>query len=115
MNFAAERQHDPRGLYMEEEKRIILVAGATGNQGGATARHLLADGWDVSALVRDVSTEPARALARVGAEVVMGNLDDRASIDAALEGVYGLFCVQRTEYPGQADFTVDDEVRQGTS
>lgn len=45
----------------------------------------------------------------------MGNLDDRASIDVAVEGVYGLLSVQRTEYPGQADFTVDDEVRQGTS
>jgi NmrA-like family len=42
------------------EKGIILVAGATGNQGGATARHLLADDWHVAPLVRDVSSEPAR-------------------------------------------------------
>jgi len=104
-----------RGLNMEKEKRIILVAGATGNQGGATARHLLADGWHVRALVRDVSSEPARTLAQAGAEVVTGNLDDIASINAALRDAYGVFSVQRTEHPGQADFTVDDEVRQGTS
>ena len=31
----------------------VLVAGATGQQGGAVARHLLGDGWEVRALVRD--------------------------------------------------------------
>jgi NAD(P)-dependent dehydrogenase (short-subunit alcohol dehydrogenase family) len=30
---------------MDTPGKTILVTGATGNQGGATARHLLADGW----------------------------------------------------------------------
>jgi uncharacterized protein YbjT (DUF2867 family) len=55
---------------MKEEhgmtKKIILVTGATGNQGGATARHLLSDGWQVRALVRNPSSETAISLARAG-------------------------------------------------
>jgi uncharacterized protein YbjT (DUF2867 family) len=96
-------------------KKIILVTGATGNQGGATARHLLSDGWQVRALVRNPSSETALSLAQAGVEVVLGDLDDLASIESALQNVYGVFSVQRTEFPGQAGFTVEDEVRQGTS
>ena len=36
-----------------------------GNQGGATARHLLAAGWRVHALVRDDTTPASTALAAV--------------------------------------------------
>jgi uncharacterized protein YbjT (DUF2867 family) len=96
-------------------KKIILVTGATGNQGGATARHLLSDGWQVRALVRNPSSETAISLAQAGVEVVLGDLDDSACIKSALQNVYGVFSVQRTEFPGQAGFTVEDEVRQGTS
>ena len=34
-------------------KKIILVTGATGNQGGAAAARLLTAGWRVRALTRD--------------------------------------------------------------
>src|SRR5215217_4751749 len=34
----------------------ILVTGATGHQGGAVTRHLLASGWPVRALTRDASS-----------------------------------------------------------
>lgn len=74
--------------------KSVLVTGSTGNQGGATARHLLAAGWRVRALVRDATTPTAAALAAAGAEVVRGDLDDRASLDAAIRGVYGVFSVQ---------------------
>jgi uncharacterized protein YbjT (DUF2867 family) len=37
--------------------KTILVTGATGNQGGATARHLLADGWHVRATPSYARTE----------------------------------------------------------
>jgi uncharacterized protein YbjT (DUF2867 family) len=72
----------------------ILVTGATGRQGGATARRLLAEGWPVRALVRDPHSPPATALARVGAELVVGDLDDRASLDRAALGAHGVFSVQ---------------------
>jgi uncharacterized protein YbjT (DUF2867 family) len=64
---------------MDIHGKTILVTGATGNQGGATARHLLADGWHVRALVRDDTPPAAAVLATAGAELVLGELDDRAS------------------------------------
>ena len=79
---------------MDTHGNTILVTGATGNQGGATARHLLAGGWHVRALVRDATTPAAAALAATGAELVRGDLDDRASIDAAVRGAHGLYSVQ---------------------
>ena len=94
--------------------QTILVTGATGNQGGATARHLVSDGWRVRALVRNHLSPAAIALAQAGVEFVQGDLDDPASVESAMHGSYGVFSVQRSEYPGQSDFTVADEIRQGT-
>ena len=69
----------------------VLVVGATGARGGSVARHLLGRGFRVRALTRDPSSEPARALARAGAEVVAGDLADRARLRAALAGCWGAF------------------------
>jgi uncharacterized protein YbjT (DUF2867 family) len=74
--------------------RMILVTGATGHQGGATARELLARGFRVRALTRDPGKPAAQALREQGAEVVEGDLDDRASVDRALDSAYGVFSVQ---------------------
>ncbi|HEV7418004.1 MAG TPA: NmrA family NAD(P)-binding protein, partial [Tianweitania sediminis] len=41
---------------MAEKARTALVLGATGGVGGAVTRALLADGWEVCALVRDPKT-----------------------------------------------------------
>ena len=76
------------------DRKKILVFGATGAQGGSVARHLLSRGkFDVRALTRNASSPAAQALREAGAEVVEGNLDDRASLRAALEGIYGVFGV----------------------
>jgi uncharacterized protein YbjT (DUF2867 family) len=95
------------------KEQIILVTGATGNQGGATARHLIADGSRVRALVRNPSSTAATTLAQAGVEVVLGDLDNPASVESAMQDVYGVFSVQRSQFPGQTDFTVEDEIRQG--
>lgn len=55
----------------------VLVTGATGRQGGATARALLAAGVRVRALVRDPATDRAQAVAALGAELVTGDPHDR--------------------------------------
>jgi uncharacterized protein YbjT (DUF2867 family) len=94
------------------DNQPILVIGATGRQGGASARHLLAQDSRhlVRALVRDPSAPAARALADRGAELVRGDLDDRASIERALDGVYGVHLVQ-AYMPDEPE----REVRRGTT
>lgn len=90
------------------EGRTILVTGATGKQGGAAARQLLDAGYDVRALTRDPKKESAEELRSLGAEVVEGDLDDRASLERAVEGAYGVFSVQNFWETGY-----DREVEQG--
>jgi uncharacterized protein YbjT (DUF2867 family) len=80
-----------------KHNQTILVTGATGQQGGATARHLLAKGWPVRAMTRNPNSSAAQTLKGAGAEVVQGDLDDCSSLDRALAGVYGLFSVQTPE------------------
>lgn len=72
----------------------ILVTGATGKQGGATARALLTHGLAVRALVRDRDAAAARALGERGALLVEGDLDDPDSLEAAVEGARGVFSIQ---------------------
>jgi uncharacterized protein YbjT (DUF2867 family) len=92
---------------MKEEKSI-LVTGATGRQGGAVARELLARGYRVRAMTRKPNEENAQALAKLGAEIVQGDLDDAASLAEALRGAWGTFAVQNTWEAG-----VEKEEEQG--
>ena len=75
---------------MPKSDTIVLVSGATGQQGGATAARLIADGWPVRVLTRNPESAAATALRHAGAEIVAGDMDDRGSLDAALRGVYGV-------------------------
>jgi len=78
------------------DRKIIAVVGATGAQGGGLVRAILADpagGFAVRAITRDVSTEKAKALAKLGAELVAADIDDPASVERAFKGAYGAFCV----------------------
>ncbi len=93
---------------MDTAGKTILVTGATGQQGGAALRHLREHGFGVRALTRDAQADKARALSGQGIEVVQGDIDDRASLDRALEGAYGAFSVQNFALTG-----VEGEVRQG--
>ena len=89
--------------------KLILVTGATGQQGGAVARHLLKQPeFTVRALTRDSAKPAARALTQAGAELFQGNLDDPASLRRALEGAWGVFSVQNFMETGY-----EREIRQG--
>ena len=92
-----------------DEGRLILVSGATGQQGGAVARSLLGRGFGVRALTRNPEKPEAKELAGLGAEVASGDLEDRSSIERVLEGVHGIFSVQNFWEAGY-----EGEVRQGT-
>ncbi|MFI0352890.1 NmrA family NAD(P)-binding protein [Actinomadura sp. 9N407] len=92
----------------------VLVTGATGKQGGATARALRAAGVPVRALVRDPATERAKAVEALGAEVVTGDLHDRDSVIRAAAGARAVFSVQM---PGMTTegFDFAGEVAQGVN
>ena len=80
---------------MTNPARTILVLGATGNQGGGLVSHLLASkDWQVHGMTRSPESDKAQALAARGVQIVSGDMDDVASLDAAMEGVYGVFSVQ---------------------
>ncbi|MBI3447410.1 MAG: NmrA/HSCARG family protein [Acidobacteria bacterium] len=77
-------------------KKIIAVVGATGAQGGGLVRAICADknsAFTARAVTRDATTEKAKALAKLGAEVVTASVDDIESLKKAFEGAYGVFCV----------------------
>jgi uncharacterized protein YbjT (DUF2867 family) len=78
---------------MTDPQAPVLVIGATGQQGGATARHLLERDQPVRALVRDPDSPAATALHQAGASLVTGDLDDPASLRTAMDGVHGVFLV----------------------
>src|SRR4051812_1587525 len=94
----------------QANEKLIVVAGATGQQGGAVARHLLKNGWKVRALTRDPNKDAAKALAAQGAEIFQNDLEDRAGLDAALRGAYGAFSVQNFWLPNVG---YEGEIKQG--
>lgn len=78
------------------EKKIIAVVGATGAQGGSVARAILHDKnseFVVRAITRDPDSDKAKELAKLGAEVVKADIDDKESMLKALTGAYGAFFV----------------------
>ncbi|MFD2468938.1 NmrA family NAD(P)-binding protein [Amycolatopsis silviterrae] len=87
------------------EQAPVLVVGATGRQGGATARELRAAGVPVRALVRDPASERAKAVEALGAELVAGDLHDRDSVVRAAKGARAVFSVQMPDMSGaEPDF-----------
>jgi len=84
-------------------ERVILVTGATGQQGGATLRQLAKrGGFKLRAMTRHATGDKAKALAALGAEVVQGDFDDAASLERAVAGAWGVFAVQNTWEAGVA-------------
>ena len=78
------------------QKKVIVVFGATGAQGGGLAHAILNDKnseFSVRAVSRTPDSEKAQALAKMGAEVVTGNIDDSESMERLLEGAYGAYFV----------------------
>lgn len=93
---------------MTTHRSTILVTGATGTQGGATARELLSAGFRVRFLTRNPESGTAQALAKLGAEPVRGDMGEPASLAPAMQGAHGVFSVQRPDADGS-----DSERRHG--
>ena len=89
-------------------KRKVLVAGATGQQGGAVAQALLSRGHRVKALTRKPDSEAGRRLAAAGAEVVAGDLGDAASVRKAASDVDTMYLMGNSW-----EVRTEEETRQG--
>ena len=86
----------------------VVVVGATGRQGGAVARHLLADGWRVRALTRRPDSRAGQRLSALGAEVRRVDLNEPDTLRGVFANAYGAFSVQNPMTSG-----LEAEVQQG--
>ena len=91
---------------------MILVVGSTGFLGERVAERLILSGERVRALVRAGSS--AETLEAAGAEIVRGDMKDRATLDAACEGVRMVVSTANSAARGGPDTpeTVDLEGNQ---
>ncbi|KAI1819165.1 NmrA-like family protein [Xylaria intraflava] len=92
-------------------KRIIVVFGATGKQGGAIVNQFvndpkLKDSWTVRGVTRDVNKDSSKRLASKGVEVVAADLNDKASLVKALSGSDTAFAV--TNYWEHMDMKLEE-------
>ena len=84
-------------------QRPIAVVGATGLQGGATARALLDANASIRALARHTDSDAARALRGLGADLVAADLDDPDSLRAAFTDVAAVFAMTTPGREQRAD------------
>ncbi|KAG4035110.1 hypothetical protein MFRU_002g04570 [Monilinia fructicola] len=97
-------------------KKVIVVFGATGAQGGSVVQSILSDpklkeSWAVRGVTRDVTKPSAKKLESLGAETVAANLNDVESLKSALKGAYGVFAVTNFWESQSAEV----EKKQGTA
>ena len=92
------------------QKLVVVVTGATGNQGGAVVKSLLERGHEVRAVTRSTDSAKGRELANAGVTLVRASLEDTAALTKALEGATSLFAMT-TPFGGGTQA----ESRQGIS
>jgi len=90
------------------KQRTYFIAGATGRQGGALARQLLARGQRVRAYTRSPGGPAARQLQRLGAEICPGGIEEPVPLERAMRGCDGGFAMATFAEGG-----VEAEVRCG--
>lgn len=98
--------------------QLIVVFGATGNQGQSVVSALLASDYKVRALTRNPGGNAGKALQEKGCEVVKVELDDASSVQSAVAGAYGVFAVTNfwamlAENGNKPDLAFAREVAQG--
>eukprot|EP00741_Cyanophora_paradoxa_P023725 tig00021616_g22916.t1 len=93
-------------------KPVIVVLGATGQQGGAAAKHLVKKGnFEVHAVVRDPTSDKAKKLEAQGVKLVKGDQNDVESLKRAFDGAAGVFSVQAMIENGK--YSAEREIQQG--
>ena len=92
------------------DSRLVLVTGATGQQGGSVARRLLEGGFRVRGITRNLESDAASQLVGLGAEMARAEFTDAGSLSAALEDVDAVFAMTTPFEAG-----VDAETAQGVA
>src|SRR5258706_8628415 len=75
------------------QSKLVLVTGATGKQGGAVVKALLARGHQVRALTRDPASPAANRLREQGAEIAVGDFTDQDSLVHAAGGADAVYAM----------------------
>jgi len=76
--------------------KLLVVFGATGNQGGSVASMVVDDSelskiYKVRGVTRDPSNPAAEALESKGVEIVKGDIEDGESVKRVLHGAHTVF------------------------
>lgn len=75
------------------DRLLILVIGATGNQGGAVTRKLIQNGHRVRAFTRNPDSLKANALKKLGVEIAKGDFNDYSTLKTAMKEVDAVFAM----------------------
>ena len=87
----------PSSANGDTKKKLVVVVGATGNQGGSVARRFLQDPqYAVRGLTRNPTSAASQELVALGVDMVQAELDDVASLEAAFAGANVIYSV--TQY-----------------
>lgn len=86
--------------------KILVVFGATGQQGGSVIDYILKDPqlstqYTIRGVTRDLSKPAVHELQRKGIEVVKGDFEDNESLTKAMQGAHTVFGMTATVYDGQ--------------
>jgi nucleoside-diphosphate-sugar epimerase len=96
MPFSLHHQLGKHLFNMSSETPLLVVLGATGNQGGSVVSYFLSlpdAPYAIRGVTRDPSSSKSTALASRGVEMVAGDFDDPSSLDAAFKGASVIFTV----------------------
>src|SRR6266481_5403478 len=96
-NVEPQQGNEQKGMDMlSNNKKLIAVIGATGQQGGGVVRALQASG---EFKVRGLSRNPDKHR-QLADEVVQADLDRPETLQAAFKGAYGVFLVTDSREKG---------------
>lgn len=95
--------------------KVLVVVGATGNQGNSVAKYVLKDPqlskeFTVRAITRDPTKPAGEELAKLGAQVIKADIDDPESVSKAFSGADFVFAMTVTTYD---EHKKERELRQG--
>ncbi len=75
------------------QSKLVLVTGATGQQGGAVVKALVTRGHHVRALTRNAASPAAQRLREQGVEIAGGDFTDHDSLVRAARGVDAVYAM----------------------